>query len=271
MRNQISIATLIKSPFLILRTVFTICLCASFMMAQFDGVAIRSNDKITKEALDAALNAFGGMDKINSVKSLVISGTETMVIRGLSSGDSTETMKFEIRVRWPDDFIRIRSYPDRKTWAGISQGTILTQLEGVPEIRRKDIHNREIIHSAHMLLGILMKSNSRQLLLTSTNEPEVFDLSFPQSWGVVSKITIDSKTKYPSVIEYPEIGALGGGITIYQFSSDRFSVEGIMFPRVINISSTAPMLGTTTTMELKIDNVRVNPNLTLKDFEVPVK
>jgi len=109
---------------------------------------------------------------------------------------------------------------------------------------------------------------SRYLCDTTTNQPDIFDLSLPQPVGVMSQIEFDSKTGYPSVINYAEIPELAGGITVYRFSNDRFSVDGIMFPRVIHLDRTT-LYGDKVNYEMRIEEVRINPNLSLKDFEVP--
>ena len=61
--------------FLYLRVAVAIFLYAVLLSAQSGGITTK--DPKAKEAMDAALKALGGMDKIGGIKSLVIKGTET--------------------------------------------------------------------------------------------------------------------------------------------------------------------------------------------------
>ena len=70
-----------------------------------------------------------------------------------------------------------------------------------------------------------------------------------------------SKTRYSfDSRNMPEPDIVVGDI---QFK-DRFPVDGIMFPRVIHWQ-----IPGVRDMELWIQEVEINPNLSLKDFEVP--
>jgi len=128
---------------------------------------------------------------------------------------------------------------------------------------------------SYFLAGTLMKTGPTPLTVSSGSKPGVFALT--KKDGVAGEIEFDSATGFPSVIRYKRIdralfaawdafesgGNLGPGTPInitIQFR-DRFSIEGIMFPRVISITTGQEM------EELNIREVLINPNLSLKDFE----
>jgi len=156
---------------------------------------------------------------------------------------------------------------------------------------------------ARFLTGTLMKAGADPLTLSTGPKPGIFTLT--KKDGDLGEIEFDPKTGYPSVIRYKNVdpftaatadlpsgakppvlvggfasGAGSGGSSGGAFPSggqgtgqadygvmrfqDHFSVNGIMFPKII----TKPMLGDTTE-ELCIEEVLINPGLTLKDFESP--
>jgi len=55
------------------------------------------------------------------------------------------------------------------------------------------------------------------------------------------------------------------GFTGEFYFRDRFPVEGIMFPRIITTAAPAA----SATSERRIEEVQINPKLSMKDFEVP--
>ena len=255
MKEQLIIITGVFS--FCMRIVATICVSAILLMAQAGGVTPKDNDQKAKDAIDTALKALGGADKIDGIKSLIIKGS--------GNGPGT-SYKYEIRMLLPGDIIRISRLPDRITYNGLSQGKLLTPvvttLTGPTADNLRTLRYwREVIEWSIFLSGTLMKSASEPLVLSSTNMPGLFGLSIPA--GVFSDIEFDSETGFPSVIRYSELPDFGGNTNVYKFSSDRFSVDGIMFPRVI---TSALMHGS---VEMHIEEVQINPKLSLSDFEIP--
>jgi hypothetical protein len=113
---------------------------------------------------------------------------------------------------------------------------------------------------SRFLIGMFVKAGSAPTTFSSRSTPGVFNME-----GIASgEIEFDLKTGYPSVIKYSNIGIMDGGNNEMRFG-DRFSVNGIMFPRVI-VETTG-----TSKKERRIAEVQINPKLSLKDFEVPQK
>jgi len=276
MKEQFKKVNSAKTFSLILRVVTAICVCAVLLQAQTDRIAVRKNDQTAQNIANATLKALGGADKIDAVKSLIVKGTRTSTTTGSPvRDDGTRISEFEIRVLWPDDYIMITRSPDRIGASGVSQGKILSNTSNatLSDIRRELMLMRESLATGHMLIGALMKSGVRQMTLSSMGSG-VFYLNMDA--GIFngfdtfdSEIQFDSKTGYPSVIKYNEPSDLAGGIMEYRFGSDRFSVDGIMFPRVINSHRVTIIDGMISTSEMRIEEVIINPKLSLKDFERP--
>jgi len=68
----------------LLRAAVVACLCTAFLTAQSGGITTK--DPKAKETLDAALQAFGGADKIGDIKSLIIKGKATSWAFSLKTG-----------------------------------------------------------------------------------------------------------------------------------------------------------------------------------------
>ena len=147
---------------------------------------------------------------------------------------------------------------------------------------------------SRFLIGTLMKSDSTPITISSGSASGVFSLT--KSNGAVGEIEFDPKTGYPVVIRYKNPVSAGGPGIVFNESSktkpngsaktditsarpsenmdggeirfrDHFSINGIMFPKII--TSTEISGGITTTEELRIEEVLFNPELSLKDFEIP--
>lgn len=153
--------------------------------------------------------------------------------------------------------------------------------------------NRQMNTWSRFLIGMLLKAGPAPLTLSSGSMSDRF--SFTIRDGATEEIEFDSKTGYPSVVRYETIGLpqstkpttmsikdpvtgetktatfrtnsypTNGTNTVVSeiLFRDRFSVNGIMFPLIIN--TIAP----TSDVELRIEDVQINPNLSLKDFEIP--
>ena len=293
------------------------CLFAMFLMAQSG--SITTKDQKAKEAVDTALRAVGGTDKINGIKSLIIKGTEILLP---SSGTVTQggipakpslPYQIEIRIMLPDSFIIIiRQNQMVVSYDGVSQGTLIPPYikmstvfskpsitpdgkvfqispERIALLAKDDETsenyeiNKKLDEWSRFLIGTLMKAGSTQMVLSSGSTSGVFTLT--KADDTVGKIEFDSKTGYPSVIRYktPEepklisgairLSEVGGGATGSPMQAkydeirflDRFSVNGIMFPRVITKTESKSNI----IIEWRIEEVRINPKLSLKDFELP--
>ena len=180
---------------------------------------------------------------------------------------------------------------------GVSQGKLIrfppaiVRIEGVGETvsseqmeyfaKRMEINDslsasEEADHWSRILTGMLMKAGSAQLTISSSSAPGAFILA--KSEGALGEIEFDSKTGYPSIIKYntPRVVKLPDGGTQVRPSragdneiqfQDRFSVNGIMLPKVITLPKTTTSDGLLNTEELLIEKVLINPDLSLKDFE----
>jgi hypothetical protein len=266
-----------------LRSTAAIGLCVAFLTAQSGGIITK--DQKAKDAVDAALKALGGSDKIDGIKSLIIKGTGTLDITGRTAmaeaGTSTE-YEFEIRMLLPDSFIQIVRYPEsfvrisryeRTEYEGISQEKLLTPQRIIvppgmnipvptqpPPAMERVLSLMTTANWSRFLIGMFVKAGSAPTTFSSRSTPGVFNME-----GIASgEIEFDLKTGYPSFIKYSNIGIAGGENNEMRFG-DRFSVNGIMFPRVI-VETTG-----TSKKERRIAEVQINPKLSLKDFEVPQK
>jgi len=237
-----------------------------FLPAQSGGITTK--DQKAKEALDAALKALGGADKIDGIKSLILKGSETAFPNGL----------FETWILLPDNFLHFRG-PEadkpnrrRRDRSSISQGKTLQLLSSLnsagTKFIRGDPETEEAIASvkatvdeasdtwSYLLMGMLAKSGPTPLALSSGLTPGIFILT--KNDGITAEIEFDSITGYPSVIRY-EFPKRKGEMRF----SDRFSVNGVMFPRMITITTGNSWWDT----KRQIEEVRINPNLGLDDFE----
>ena len=278
--------------FLCLRSVVVVCVFAVFLSAQSNSIPVIKDDKKALEAMIATLKTLGGGEKIDNINSLIIKGTGASTVTATNSAlpdlkMGASTFEFETRIMLPNECVTIVRYPDRVVYTGISQDKMLTsywgQFSGTVGQNLVMIYTeRERIECSNILVGMLMKSGPRPLSLASTKKTDIFDIIViggGPAWssnprlraGIISELEIDSKTGYPSVITYSELADVGGGSTVYKFSTDRFSVDGIMFPRAINTTRIIRIGGGKNTSEWRIDEVKINPNLSLKDFEVPKK
>ena len=257
-----------------LRVAAALCLFTVFLIAQSGGITTK--DQKAKETIDAAFKALGGADKVGGIKSLVLKGTETtapngeILIGGIPIGVSP-AREFEIRILLPDSFIRI--YRSPTTYSGVSRGTLIPPMNFNDESLINYSTNNRVDEWSRFLIGTLLMAGSTPIMLSSSSTSGVFTLTKKE--GTLGEIEFDSKTGYPSAIRYkientlPTGAKLVGGLGFEETShreirfEDRFSSNGIMFPNVI--TTTEP----TTITELRIEEVLINPTLSLKDFELP--
>lgn len=258
--------------------VAAMCLSAVFLPAQSGGIT--ANDQKAQDAIDTAIKALGGADKISDIKSLIITGSviDTIKTDPRVAKSGIITSKAEIRILLPDNMIRMSRDDNgdyHRGYMGLFRGEItssndtIKNLTGVSKVIRTW---KEIITASHDLVGILMMSGPTPLRLSSSSKSGVFNLIMPAgNISDIGEIEFDSKTGYPSVIRYNESIDFGSGAPEIEikFSSDRFPVNGIMFPRVITHASRTTTFSLDTISELRIDEVLINPKLSLKDFENP--
>ena len=273
MNGMINRINAVKVFSLFLCIIVAICVSTAFLQAQSGGITLKDNDPKVKARLETALKALGGADKIEDIKSLIIKGKQTIV-------ENNETGEFEIRMLWPNDFIHIRRGSAVPPWWGVSQGKILGQIKHPPDNPPDEktlgwLLWREMLRTAQIMMGTVLKPGVGQFILSSsTTNPGALDMFLlPLAETNNTEIEFDSKTGYPSVIRHSESGQFGGGSVEYQFSSDRFPVGSVLFPRVIRQVTNKSIYvgGGIETQEWRIEEVLINPKLSLKDFEVPVK
>ena len=231
---------------------------------------ITTEDQKAKEAVDRALKVLGGADKIDGIKSLIIKGTLTTT--SLSSLSSSGTHEYEFRVLLPDNNIYIAKGPSISErylggirYSGFSQGKIFTSLQHGTDraTMERALGASEFFEPfknlSLLLLGTLMKSGPVLLTISSGSQPSVFDLTAntgQRRLDMPGQIEFDPETGYPSAIRVVDSY---GGIAERQYR-DRFPVNGIMFPRVITSNSS------TGSSEDRIEEVQINPKLSLNDF-----
>ena len=191
------------------------------------------------------------------------STTSTTNYEGLSQGKS-------LAPQTPMAFINgVAQYPDADTLARQQANAV----------------NNQIIFWSRFLGGMLVKSGPVPLTISSGSAPGVFTLA--KDDGELGDFEFDPVTGYPSVIRYKTQGApsfnmipsedTATGRTLWSGSAgpgnmvdaeirfrDRFSVDGIMFPRVIHWLTPGM-----SDRELWIQEVQINPGLSLTDFQPP--
>ena len=289
---------------------------------------IATEDAKAAAAVNSALKALGGADKIGGIDSIVIKGKMIRAIFSSSTNSPTPgvmmktdtfTYDTEIRILLPDNFIQINTYPagnrgpfnmfppsevSTTAYEGVSQGMSLAPPQPIGSIngvaqwpdeaaqakRQADEAINQINEWSRFLIGMFAKSGPAPLTLSAGSTPNVFAIG--KTGEDFGEIEFDSKTGYPSVVRFNTPGPPNTssamtssvdpetGKTLYSFDSrnmsppdmvvadiqfkDRFSVDGIMFPRVVRWQIPGRR-----DMELWIQEVQINPNLSLEDFEVP--
>jgi hypothetical protein len=224
-----------------------------FLQAQSGGIA--TQDQKAKEALDAALRGLGGADKIGGINSLVLKGTQTTFM----DGREVSNYEFEIRILLPDSFVQINDMaPGFKNALGFSREKRLPAIVTPDAARLNALVNEMKDEWAYFLIGTIAKAGPMPLTLSSGSKPVVFTLTTKN--GMAGEIEFDAKTGHPSLVRYSNARqAIDYEIKL----QDRFSVNGVMFPRIVTITRNNPNVERT----LHIEDVQINPKLDLKDFE----
>ena len=233
---------------------------------------ITTKDSRSANAVAEARKSLGG-EKVDNIKSLILKGNEKRSVftstepnKGYSSMKKTgeQLLEFEIRVLFPDNLIMISRYPTENS-------------NGYFDTSNNSSVGTNILRG--ILLGMIMKSVNMPLTISagSTNE-----FTVESKDGLFGVMKFDTNGKWPSSIEHtykgstPVLTKLPNGKTrlswepsseeraFIQFS-DRFSVEGVMFPKIIRSTMEGTLDRT-----LEITNVKINPQLTQKDFDFPV-
>jgi len=266
----------VKSVFsLCLHVIIVLLLCTAFLTAQSGGITAK--DQKAKEAVDAALKALGGADKIGDIKSLIFKGRQSLL--------SNEN-PIEIMMLLPDSVVQI-VFPGGSigltSWQGVSKGTLLPEPENIPNMtvfKTREEYDKIIAESkiltkeqmarrnarvnelgdewSYFLIGLLMKNGPTPLTISSGSKPGVFALT--KNDGEEGEIEFDTKTGYPSVVRYRIPKHTQYEEIKFQ---NRFSVNGIMFPRQILVSSPEMLKNTLRDVE----EIQINPELSLQDFE----
>jgi len=227
------------------------------MMAQSSEVFTK--DEESKKVMDSALKVLGSRDKIGGIKSLILKGTEI----------SNSNNKFEIWILLPNNFLQIQKSSGVPHHMSISGRTILPQptlikngkISNEPDnedMARYNImvNGREDFWS-YFLIGLLAKAGPTPLTLSYNSTKGVFILV--KNDDEIGEIEFDSQNGYPIVVRYKT--TVGNGDIRFD---DRFYVEGIMFPKIITINY--GIIGLPN-KKLQIDEVKINPKLSLKDYE----
>ena len=259
-----------------------ICLCAVFLQAQSNGITTK--DAKAKEAVDAALKVIGGADKIDGIKSLLLSGTGT---------GASEPLEFDIRWLSPDNYFRFEKTFETTPYIhttsryySVSNRELTTMsfadpagtmnTAPMPRVSKEpDAVNGNLGFIARLLIGTLMKVGPMPLTISSSSIPDRFVITTPV--GELCEIEFDAQSKYPSSLRYKQwlvTSFTPGGPwvpptpnyeeleTVMRFS-EWMAVDGIMFPRVVTYKAD------TVDKVLRIEKIQINPNLTAKDFEIP--
>jgi len=156
--------------------------------------------------------------------------------------------------------------------------------------------NEEINYWSRFSIGMLAKTSLAPMILTSGSTSGVFTLTglapmMSTSGSIfegftpikrddlVDEIEFDSKTGYPSIVRYKVEGldmctkntptGIPERLPSYLVDAemrfiDRFSVNGIMFPRIIALTAPLRM-----NRKMLIEDVVINPELSQKDFQIP--
>ena len=272
---KLSIITVQKNIFF-RRLIYSFVILAVFVISDNLLIAQQSNI-ITKDSRSAnvvaeASKSLGG-EKVESIKSLILTGNEKRSVftpadptnlMDLSSMKKTgeQLLKFEIKVLFPDNLIMITQ--DQK---GNNIG-YLSNHSGNP---------LEINILRGILLGMIMKTDDMPLTI-SVNSNNEFTLE--KNDGLYGTINFDTKNKWPSNIEHRYVGQVPVMTTLpdgktrldikpgneehvsIQFS-ERFTVDGVMFPKIIR-----SLIEGQRDRTLEVTNVMINPPLTQKDFEI---
>ena len=243
---------------------------------------IESKDKKAAAAIEAAKKALGGENIIDGIKSLLLTGT-------ITTGASKEN--FEIKILLPDNYIKYRKMQDDAYDArrnerndllrshginatsrvlGISNGELIeerTTVDGIKTYHKYNIDNmpyanRTLDELARLLLGTILKTDSKAPLTVSSLQGASNKFSVVTARGLLCEIEFDSKHKYPSVITYKD-ETLPGRQVVVRFK-DREAIDGVMFPKtMVEEYEFNNKAGQT---KWEFDKVLINPKLDINDF-----
>ena len=278
------------------------CLCTAFLTAQSGGITTTDpKAKEMLDTALQALGGADKIGDIKSliVKGKATSWAFSLKTGSQGTKAYSSTSDIEIRILLPDNFIEINRFPERTVYYGISQGKLLppgtttvvrlnngrvqaiTQDADIAERNQAISVNARADQWSRLLTGTLVKAGPVPLTLSSGSTSGVFTLT--KMDGDLGEVEFDSKTGYPLLVRTG--GSRPANTSFPQFKSDytspssfssigmaydreirfsdRFSVNGVMFPRII--TTTGWMID----IEWRIVDVQINPILSMKDFEVP--
>ena len=251
------------------------------LMAQSEKIAAK--DQESAEAITAALKALGGEKNIYDIKSLILTGTRTY-----SSNSSVD--RIEIKILLPENILMIQQRPDRGMimYTGVSKGEVRNSgWMGSERILTPSFTaNEELNRFGLLLMGILLRSDPVAPITLASMAGASDKFIITKETGALGEMEFDPTQKYPSRIGYKDtvrnftqqqntntnsnIGKIVIGPSAPEtvddviLFKDRTAIDGVMFPRTIVYERQGKPF-----RELKIENIQINPELTLADFEVP--
>jgi len=286
---KVRVITILK---LLICGIVVLAISGNVLVAQQGNVSAK--DKKSMDAVVAAHNSLGGQ-KIDNIKSLVLTGSQISGIFETRASTSKMTRtgeivcEFEIRVLFPDSFVQISRCPDWNkgtiAYFGILNGkvfNIFTTLQNVVNSSTtQDTSDVALDGWNRLLAGMIMKGIGTPLVFSIDHHDNI---SIERKDGLLGTMVFDVKDKWPVKIDYnvttqtPVLSKGSDGRMIYtgdsrteersayvQFS-DRFSVDGIIFPKTITRGDSDKV-----ELTMTINDIKINPNLSKEDFNFPEK
>jgi hypothetical protein len=268
-----------------------LAMSGSAIVAQSGNIATK-DDKSTA-AVAAANKSLGGK-KADAIKSVILTGNgKGSIFQSAVNDFSTmnkvgeQSYEFEIRILFPGSFIKITRFPDRDRIRhyGILNGEIIdvsTTSQNKVLSRSGSAEDALKISSEwdRLLAGMIMKIGNMPL----TIHVDASDNFIAENKdGLLGTMIFDAKDKWPAKIDYkvktqtPVISKNpDGSMNLTGFKpeeksahiqfANRFPADGVMFPKTIKIIVPGMVDETMT-----IDDVKINPNLSRKDFDIPAE
>jgi len=244
---------------------------------------ITAKDQRATQAITEAITALGGEKNIDGIRSLILTGTSQLAGNPIRQ-------EVELRILLPDSFLWINTSNimgnKMVRYNGASKGELLNAsfmgAERIPSITADSL-DAQLNRFANLLMGALLKSGPIAPLTLSSTAGASNRFSIEKATGLLGEIEFDPQGKYPLLISYKDVVQLPPQMpknprkkmTITDLSpgtsvvdavvrfKDRASIDGVMFPRTIVTESQGDI------REFRFGNIQINPNLTLKDFEIP--
>ena len=290
-KKNVHVSTVNKYLIYIVIVLTALTINDSVLVAQHGNISAK--DKKSIDAMTEAHKSLGG-STIDNIDSLILTGSQISGVFETRASTSKMTRimetvcEFEIRVQFPDDFIHIRRCPDLMNglviYYGISNGSMFSDSATLQnEVLSRSTPDSSVALDEwnRLLVGMIMKNISTPLML-STDSSDNFVIKNEDR--LLGTIVFDVKDKWPAKINYnvtalvPVLSKGSDGRMVYagdsrseersayvQFS-DRFSVDGIMFPKTITRVNSGEV-----EVAMTINDVKINPKLSKEDFGIPAK